>query len=82
MTKLVFIFMTFTLWFSLAACSSNEPNATPTEDNTLEVTEMEIPENFVLIKGGTFQMGSPESEAWRSADETQHSVTVSDFYIS
>ena len=27
-------------------------------------------------------MGSPESEAWRSADETQHSVTVSDFYMS
>lgn len=27
-------------------------------------------------------MGSPDSEAWRSADETQHSVTVSDFYMS
>ena len=27
-------------------------------------------------------MGSPESEAWRSADETQHLVTVSDFYMS
>lgn len=27
-------------------------------------------------------MGSPESEAWRSADETQHTVTVSDFYMS
>lgn len=43
---------------------------------------MQTPENFVLIKGGSFQMGSPESEAWRSADETQHSVTVSDFYMS
>ena len=27
-------------------------------------------------------MGSPDSEAWRSDDETQHTVTVSDFYIS
>ena len=27
-------------------------------------------------------MGSPDEEAWRSADETQHEVTVSDFYIS
>ena len=27
-------------------------------------------------------MGSPENEAWRGGDEQQHSVTVSDFYIS
>lgn len=27
-------------------------------------------------------MGSPEDEAWRSEDETQHTVTVSDFYMS
>ena len=38
-------------------------------------------EDFVLIPGGTFQMGSPESEAWRSGDETLHTVTVSDFYM-
>ncbi len=25
---------------------------------------------FVLIPGGTFQMGSPETENWRSEDET------------
>ncbi len=47
-----------------------------------ETVSAEVPENFVLIKGGTFQMGSPESEAWRSGDELQHSVTVSDFYMS
>ena len=41
-----------------------------------------IAENFVLIPGGTFQMGSPESENWRSEDETQHTVTVRDFYMS
>lgn len=27
-------------------------------------------------------MGSPETESWRSDDETQHTVTVSDFYMS
>ena len=43
---------------------------------------MEIPEDLVLVKGGTFQMGSPEEEAWRGEDETLHTVTVSDFYLS
>lgn len=41
-----------------------------------------LPEEFVLIPGGTFQMGSPEEEAWRSEDEVRHTVTVSDFYMS
>lgn len=47
-----------------------------------EVSMMEIPKSFVLIEGGTFQMGSPETESWRSEDETQHTVTVSNFYMS
>ena len=33
--------------------------------------------DFILIQGGTFQMGSPESEDWRSSDEVQHTVSVS-----
>lgn len=37
---------------------------------------------YTLIKGDTFQMGSPESEPERSSDEIQHSVTVGDFYMS
>ena len=41
-----------------------------------------MPEEFVLIESGTFEMGSPESEAWRGEDEIQHTVTVSDFYMS
>ncbi len=40
-----------------------------------------VQDGFVLIKGGRFEMGSPEDETWRSADETRHAVTVSDFYI-
>ncbi|NBH15481.1 hypothetical protein D3Z36_15165 [Lachnospiraceae bacterium] len=46
-------------------------------DNTVS----EMPQDFMLIKGGTFEMGSPDNEAWRSDDEIQHTVTVSDFYI-
>lgn len=38
--------------------------------------------DFVLIKGGTFTIGSPESEDWRTGDETQHQVSLSPFYIS
>ncbi|MDR1832904.1 MAG: SUMF1/EgtB/PvdO family nonheme iron enzyme, partial [Fusobacteriaceae bacterium] len=41
-----------------------------------------FPAGFVLIKGGTFTMGSPARELDRLADEAQHRVTVSDFYIA
>ena len=37
---------------------------------------------LVLIPSGTFMMGSPNSEAKRSMDETQHLVTISNpFYL-
>ena len=39
-------------------------------------------DDFVSVEGGIFSMGSPESENWRSDDELQHEVTLSDFYIS
>lgn len=52
------------------------------ENNSSGQENISVPENFVLIKGGTFEMGSPETEAWRSDDEMQHTVTVSDFYMS
>ena len=38
--------------------------------------------DFVLIKGGSFTMGSPESEDWLSNDETQHRVTIASFYMA
>ena len=37
--------------------------------------------DMVLIPAGTFIMGSPASEPNRNSDETQHSVTVSSFYM-
>lgn len=86
MKKFLSILMVVTLAISLSACgqteNENDNTSVPTENNTLEITDMKIPDDFILIKGGTFQMGSPETEEWRSVDETQHSVTVSDFYIS
>lgn len=37
---------------------------------------------MVLIPAGTFMMGSPNTEAGRSSDETQHQVTISKpFYL-
>jgi formylglycine-generating enzyme required for sulfatase activity len=35
-----------------------------------------------LITGGKFEMGSPDTELGRDADETQHWVELSDFYMS
>lgn len=37
---------------------------------------------MVSLPAGSFSMGSPEDEPWRSADETLHTVTVSAFFIS
>ena len=50
-------------------------------NNTSETlnTSVTLPEDFVAISGGTYLMGSPETENWRGNDETQHEVTVSDF---
>jgi formylglycine-generating enzyme required for sulfatase activity len=45
-------------------------------------TQSRFPADFVLIKGGTFSMGSPTQEPERGTDETQHRVTISDFYIA
>ena len=41
-----------------------------------------VPDNFVQIKGGTFIMGSPDSETDRHDSEVKHKVTVSSFYMS
>ena len=72
----------------LQAESGNEPQTEsgsavqPESGNEPRGESGSAPEGFVLIEGGSFQMGSPDSEAWRSEDERQHFVTVSDFYMS
>lgn len=90
MKRWISLLMAGLMLFSLAACSSESPEQEssesaqePTSSVGVDAAEdIEVPEGFLLIIGGTFTMGSPDSEAWRSADETQHSVTVSDFYMS
>ncbi len=64
--------------------SSNvvENMPTPAEPSQPGNQSSTVQDDFVFIKGGSFAMGSPEDEPWRSTDETQHTVTVSDFYIS
>ena len=45
----------------------------------LPIAEPKLLENFVLIRGGQFTMGSPEDEAGRFGDEAQHEVKLNDF---
>lgn len=62
-----------------------DADTTQETTETVDETPQEVTapsEGFALVTGGTFEMGSPDSENWRSADETQHEVTVSDFYMS
>lgn len=67
-----------------ADSSSNvvENKPTPAEPSQPDNQIITVQDGFVFIKGGSFAMGSPEDEPWRSADEARHTVTVSDFYIS
>lgn len=73
------------LSITLSACQSNDA-AIEDEINVVQTQDTppinNVSDDFVLIEGGSFDMGSPEDEAWRSLDETYHTVTVSDFYIS
>ena len=57
---------------------------TPTPTPTLKPLPQPIQQlinNLVLVEGGTFMMGSPNTEADRSDDEYQHRVTLSSFYM-
>lgn len=72
---------------SLFGCSSWTPrsqakDATATGSTESEVQEPTVEDNLILIEGGSFLMGSPESEGWRGEDEAQHEVAVSSFYLA
>ena len=57
----------------LMACLIGSVSAQDTADSQ--------PDGFLYIPGGSFLMGSPDSENWRIDDEVQHEVTVQPFYI-
>ncbi len=97
MKKITSVLLTGILCAALMACGGQDSQSSATVSDKNNGTQSDktengttggsaensaAPEGFVRIIGGSFLMGSPESEAWRGADETQHSVTVSDFYMS
>ena len=63
--------------------SQENPNTqeADTGESSFTDTPVELNDGFILIQGGSFLMGSPDSENWRIDDETQHSVTISSFFI-
>lgn len=89
MKRILSLMLAAVLAGTMVSCGSQTPpeqsqQSTPPPSSSQQGQEEQpqIPENFILVEGGTFSMGSPDSEAWRSDDETQHTVTVSDFYMS
>lgn len=94
MKKRLSVLLAAALVATLCACGAGEqpngqqgteppaqstPSTSPAETGTIE---SEISDGFIRVEGGTFEMGSPETEAWRGEDEQPHMVTVSDFYMS
>ncbi len=63
------------------AWSEETQTVTITKDGNSVKDPVQVSDSLILIEGGTFQMGSPEDEAERGADEVMHSVTVDSFYI-
>ena len=43
--------------------------------------EKMINDNLILLEGGTFMMGSPDTERQRDKDEVLHEVVINPFYI-
>jgi formylglycine-generating enzyme required for sulfatase activity len=59
----------------------NKPTLSPCS-NAITITQPPVPYPAMIpVKGGTFIMGSPESEEDRENNETQHQVNLTDFEI-
>lgn len=90
MKRISAFLLAIVMLFAMSACSTDIQNntsngtsgSTDASSTNSGSAAIEAPENFVLLKGGSFEMGSPDTEAWRSDDEIQHTVTISDFYMS
>ena len=78
MKKTIIILITL-----FAATSLLYTACTQTKEQTKDqINTQKKPPEFVYIEGGTFMMGSPDSEVSRGSGEVQHRVTISPFYIS
>lgn len=64
----------------LTSCGGSSSESTGNTDKKTELTKPVI--QMAEIPGGTFTMGSPQSEPSRGKDETQHQVTISTFKMS
>jgi formylglycine-generating enzyme required for sulfatase activity len=58
----------------VASGCSGSPRLTPT--TAFSTPAPSTPEGFVLVRPGTFMMGSPKDEPGREEDEVQHPVTI------
>ena len=70
-SQLVMAMGAVALQFGLSAVASAAPATAPTTGS----------DGFILLQGGSFTMGSPTTEKQRQADATQHTVTLSPFYV-
>ena len=77
-----FVIVVAMLVMGMTACFTSAPDEWQGGNGDESVPPVTNAQGMVKINGGTFSMGSPESEDWRSDDELRHTVTVSDFCIS
>ena len=69
------------IWVLPEMCTSGSDVLTPSNSATGPAPTTKLIPKMVNIQGGTFTMGSPKTEAGRSEDEVQHSVTLTAFAI-
>lgn len=74
--------LTGSISFEVRAAPAAAKNKTPLAAKQTQSLATPISDDYwVYIPGGTFMMGSPESEAQRYPSETQHQVTLSSYRI-
>lgn len=78
-TLIIFILIVLIVGIIIFFMSNKKtPNNTVTKPQNITTAD----DGLIFIQGGTFEMGSPETELQRGEDETQHSVNLDNFYIS
>lgn len=79
-TLIIAIIIVGVIWGLIYVMNKQDENGNET-NNLGSTNNAELTNNLILINGGTYLMGSPETEMHRETDEVQHEVKVSDFYI-